>query len=402
MDISVALLVVGGGAAGHSAVTAYRERGGTGPVLLVSDDDVAPYLRPPLSKDYLRGEAGEQDLPLAPDGYDDVEVRTGTAVTALSPAGRRARLSDGDEVGYRWCVLATGSAPVEPPVPGADGPGVAYLRSLADARSLRHRAARVSRAVVVGSGFIGCEAAVSLARRGVEVTVCSSEAVPQQERLGDAVADRIAGWLRAERVSVRGGAEVTGIEDTHSGPTVHVRDGDPVPTGLVLVAAGAAPRVSTAADAGLAVEQGRVVVDERMRSGADGVLAAGDVAFARNAAAGRHLVVEHWGEAEEMGRIAGTTAAGGDAVWDAPPGFWTEIGDATLKHVAWGDGYDEVRMDARAGEEGFTAWYARDGVIVGVATHLADDDYDRGTELVRTGAPVRELDRPRTPAPGGA
>ncbi len=381
----VALLVVGGGPAAVAAVRGYRDHGGTGRVLLVSDDDAPPYLRPPLSKDFLRGETAETDLPLEPEGFyaeRDVGVRLGTMVTSLHADDRRAVTSDGEEITFGHCVLATGSAPAELPVPGADDPRVHHLRSLDEARRLRDAAQRGRSAVVVGSGFIGCEAAVSLARRGLRVTVCSTEELPQADRLGEGAGRRIAGWLRTEGVVVRGGVTVTGIE---AGRTVHLRDGGPVQADLVLVAAGAAPRITLGVAAGLAVEQDRIVVDERMRSSVPALLAAGDIAFARNAAAGRHLAVEHWGDAEAMGAVAGATAAGADATWADPPGFWTVVGDRVLKYTAWGDGFDRAELIDH-GDDTFTVWYSHQGVLVGVATHDADEDFERGTELVRTGA----------------
>lgn len=391
---TVGLLVVGGGPAAHAAAAAYRGAGGAGTVLLVGDDDRPPYFRPALSKDLLRSgdPPGTDDEGLLLDdltGLDDVAVRVGTAVTALSPAERRARLADGTTVGFTACVLATGAEPVPLPVPGGDpADGVVHLlRSLTDARALLEGLSGAGSVVVVGSGFIGCEAAAALARRGLTVTVCGTERVPQAARLGDAVGDRLAGWLSEAGVRLRGTAEVTGIDTTAGGRRVHVRDGDPVDADVVLVAAGARPRVSLAASAGLPVPGGRVVVDERMRTAVAGVLAAGDLVSARNAAAGRHLAVEHWGDAEEMGRIAGTTAAGGDAVWDSPPGFWSDIGGRVLKYSAWGDGFDEVAVTTHPGG-GFSAWYTRDGLLCGIATHEADDDLESGSDLVRRNAPA--------------
>jgi NADPH-dependent 2,4-dienoyl-CoA reductase/sulfur reductase-like enzyme len=381
------LLVVGGGPAALAAAIGYRDHGGPGAVVLVSDDDTLPYLRPPLSKDYLRGRTDEPDLPVEPvSTYAEkaIDVRLDVTVTALDTADRIAALADGTRIGYGQCVLATGATPAALPVPGADDPQVMTLRSLASARRLRAAAERARSAVVVGSGFIGCEAAASLARRGLDVTVVSTETLPQQARLGDEVGERIAGWLRAEGVTLIGGAEVSAIERAR---LVRVVDHDPVEGDLVLVAAGVEPLSALAAAAGAPIENDRVVVDEHLRSGVAGLLAAGDVAYARNATAGRHLVVEHWGEADVMGRIAGTTAAGAEAVWDNAPGFWSEVGDRTLKYAAWGDGFDEVRLTDH-GDGAFTAWYVRGGVIVGVATHEADDDYERGAKLVEAGAPA--------------
>jgi len=124
-----------------------------------------------------------------------------------------------------------------------------------------------------------------------------------------------------------------------------------------------------------------------MRSSAEAVYAVGDIALARNTAAGRALRVEHWGEALNHGKVAGTTAAGGAASWSTAPGFWSTIGTRTLKHVAWGDGFDEARLIDHPGGA-FTVWYGRRGVTVGALTHEADDDYARGRELVEAAAPL--------------
>ena len=149
------------------------------------------------------------------------------------------------------------------------------------------------------------------------------------------------------------------------------------------------PEAGIAAEAGLALEAGRVQVDDRMRSSAAGVLAAGDVAFAFNAAAGRHLAVEHWGEALAMGRVAGQTAAGAEPRGEVP-GFWSTIGDRTLKYAAWGDGFDASSLVDHGGGA-FTVWYSRESVTVGVLTHGADHDYERGRRLIEQRQPAPEL-----------
>ncbi|WP_037079220.1 NAD(P)/FAD-dependent oxidoreductase [Pseudonocardia spinosispora] len=381
------LLIVGGGPAARSCATAYREHGGAGAVVLVSGDTALPYFRPALSKEYLRGESEEDEIALSTaKAYreQDIAVRLGSTVRTLDVSGRSATLADGTSLTYGDCVLATGAAPAALPVPGADDPRVRYLRSVDSARELRADVEKARTAVVVGSGFIGCEAAVSIARRGVRVTMISQEELPQQARLGAAAGARIAGWLSAEGVQLVGGAEVGSIEDARE---VRADGADPVSADLVLVAAGVRPCSTLAESAGVRLEHDRVVVDDRMRSGVAGLFAAGDVAYAHNAAAGRHLMVEHWGEAEAMGAVAGANAAGGDEQWAQAPGFWSMIGDHTVKHVAWGDGYDEARMIGHR-DGAFTVWYIADGIIVGVLTHNADEDYERGRELVEQGSRV--------------
>ena len=170
-------------------------------------------------------------------------------------------------------------------------------------------------------------------------------------------------------MELRLGVEVEAID---SGRRVRLGGGSEVEGDLVLVAGGVEPNAAIARDAGLAVQAGRVVVDAQMRSSRPGVLAAGDVAFAFNAAAGRHLAVEHWGEALAMGRVAGETAAGRESSWAEVPGFWSTIGARTLKYAAWGDGFDDARLVAHDNGS-FTVWYGQGGVTVGVLTHDADD-----------------------------
>ena len=180
------LLVVGSGPAGVAAAVAYRDAGGRGPVRIVTADEHLPYDRPPLSKDLLRGETHPDDVWLHPDGFyadRDIEIVRDAPVGALDPAGT-VTLDDGRRIGFATCVLATGARPVRPPVPGTDRPTVHDLRSLTEALTLREAAAKATSAVVVGSGFIGCEAAASLARRGLRVTLVTTEERPQAARLG--------------------------------------------------------------------------------------------------------------------------------------------------------------------------------------------------------------------------
>jgi NADPH-dependent 2,4-dienoyl-CoA reductase/sulfur reductase-like enzyme len=123
-----------------------------------------------------------------------------------------------------------------------------------------------------------------------------------------------------------------------------------------------------------------------MRTALPSVLVAGDAAFAWNDAARRRLVVQHWGEAERMGEIAGRTAAGESDAWAQAPGFWSSIGDHTLKHVAWGDGYDTTRLLPGAGDDAFAVLYGQEGTLVGVLASDLDDVYEQGRKLVEAGA----------------
>ena len=376
------LIVVGSGPAGVAAAESFREHNTSGRVRILTTDRDLPYARPPLSKEYLRGQT--DDVGLHPQWWFDhktIELVHNTTVDGLDLAERSVRAGD-RRFRYDALILACGAAPVAPPMPG--GARARLLRSLADAAALREAAKDASTAVVIGAGFIGCEAAASLALRGMSVTLVAPETLPQEARLGSAAAERLRELVIQAGARYVGGVAVEEINDVG----LRLDNGVTIDCDLILAATGVAPQHRLAADAGLDVRDSRIVVDTDMSTSTKGVYAAGDVALARHAVAGRHLAIEHWQDATDQGAIAGTSAAGKRATWDGVPGFWSTIGEATIKYHAWGDGYQRSRMLSHP--EGFTVWYEADDAVVGVLTHNADDDSDLGQRLIaeRRPAPV--------------
>ena len=394
------LVIVGSGPAGVSAARAYVDAGGPGPVLMLTSDVDHPYERPPLSKELLRGMAAPEGTPIAGEELPDgVELRRGTTVTGADLAARTLRAGE-EPVRFERLILALGAHPKPLPVADDDAE-VHLLRSLDHARRLVASAGHARSAVVIGSGFIGCEAAASLALRGVATTLVTPDEVPQQKRLGREAGDRIAQWLIGAGVELRTGVRVGQVRAPR---TVHLDDGATLAPDLILAAVGVEPGGGWLEDSELTMHEGRIVADEHLAA-APGVWVAGDVARAHHAVAGRPIPVEHWGDALGMGEVAGHNAArtevgvpggAGQASvlahaatadpeslrrWEAVPGFWSTIGEHTLKHAAWGDGHEQARMVERTG--GFTLWYtdAQDRVV-GVLTYNADEDYERGRELV--------------------
>jgi 3-phenylpropionate/trans-cinnamate dioxygenase ferredoxin reductase component len=379
-------LIIGGGPAAIAAARGYRDAGADGSVAIITDEHRMPYSRPPLTKQLLRGEMGEDELPLESEnwlGEQRISLISGRAVSVDADT-REVTISGGRALEYRDALLATGAEPTRIPVPGADHPGVRVIRALDHVREVIARLRDGEPVIVIGSGFIGCEIAASLRRRGHRVTLISDEPEPNAARLGEEAARRIHGWLDQEGVEVRLGAEVESIEPGFTVTAGAARAQAPV----VVMAGGVAPRVELAVSAGLELASGAVPVDAHQRTAKPGLYAAGDVAFAENAAAGRRLRVEHWGDALGQGEVAGRNAAGADTVWDAVPGFWSTIGDEVLKYAAWGDGFDDYRFEDY-GDGAFTVWYRLEGTIAGVLTHGRDEDYERGSELIARGAPWR-------------
>lgn len=372
------LIVVGGGAGGHAAVSAFREHGGEGSVVLVSGEDRAPYFRPDLTKGLVTGAVAldaiglevdewysQRDITLALDCHvDDIDIATHTLATSHGP------------MPWGSLIVATGSRASRPPIPGADDPRVVTVRSAADGARLLGLAARAEPVIVIGSGFVGCEAASSLAARGVSVSIAAVEALPQQDRLGPDAGVQLIGGESVERIE----HAPVGL-----GVRVHLASGRVLEAASVIVATGAEPAIDLARSAGLVCD-GCIDVQPTMRTEADDVYAVGDVARAWHPVAGRALRVEHWGDAARMGAVAGAVVAGEHATWTDVPGFWSEIAGRQLKYVAWGDGHDEIVV--RPSPTGTTIWYGRADMCVGVLTYEHDEDLELGGQLIAAGLPM--------------
>ena len=234
-----------------------------------------------------------------------MELRLLTSVGAIDRERQIVVTDEGEELSYDVCVLATGSEPVRPPIPGGDDPEILTMRTVENSNRLQDRVGEGDRAVVVGSGFIGCEAAASLSMRGAAVTLASHEQSPQRRRLGNDVGERIEGWLRDLGVDLHLGVRIEGVERNDGGFVVYLDDGDALDTGTVLFATGVRPRIQLAMEAGLEVDHG-IITDSSMRTSAPGIYAVGDIAQAYNESAGRHL------ERRALGRRAGARTYRGD------------------------------------------------------------------------------------------
>lgn len=351
------IAVVGAGAAGTAAVLALREGGHPGPILLIDPDADAPYDRPNLSKDYLAGTAPEEWLPLRSDedwrglGVERLVDRVGR----ISSDERVLELEAGGRVAFDGLILATGAAPRRLRVPGGDRENVFTLRSLQDCRAIRRRARAGARAVLVGAGFIGLEAAASLRRRGVGVDVVAPEPVP----LGRVLGPEVGSQIRAlhERNGVR--FHETGVREIESS-RILLENGTELAADLVLVGIGVDPRLELAVDAGLEVDDG-VVVDPFLETGRKGIYAAGDIAAFPDPRTGRRIRVEHWAVAEAQGRTAAFNLLGSGRPFRHVPFFWTSQYELTLQWSGFPGSWDRVEIDGTLEEGSLAAHFARNG-----------------------------------------
>ncbi|RAV17033.1 NAD(P)/FAD-dependent oxidoreductase [Mycolicibacterium sp. GF69] len=370
-------IAIGSGPAGVSAAETFRSKHPGIPVRILTTDPALPYAKPPLSKDFLCGR--DTQLALHSERWFErnaVDLIRGVTVDAIDLARQEVITAGGRRYPYWHLVVASGSTAVRPPVPGVES--ALTLRSFADAVALKMAARYSDCAVVIGGGLIGCEAASCLAERGVATTIVAAEHVPLQRRFGLEAGERVAKLLSDNGVRFAGETTVAEIEDTR----VVLGGGEAVEADLVVCATGVRPDIRLGEAAGLQTRDGRILVDEHMRTSARNVYAAGDVALAHNVTAVRRVPAEHWRDAAYQGRVAGLTAAGFAAAWDTVPGFSCTIGTSILKYRGWGAAYDRARFVDH--HTGFTVWYESDGDVVGVLTLNADEDHRRADEMLRS------------------
>jgi NADPH-dependent 2,4-dienoyl-CoA reductase/sulfur reductase-like enzyme len=375
--MSAPIVVVGGGLAAGKAVTALRDAGYDGDVVLFADEPHVPYERPPLSKAFLRGEATAESTYVQPPSWysdHDVVVRSHTRVTGIDPVARVVG-TDVGETEYSSLLLATGARARTLPIAATEAIEVHYLRSLDDSASLRARLGPERRLLVVGAGWIGMEAAASARQLGTTVTVVDPAEQPLLAVLGPEVGARFAAVHRAHGVDLRTGTALDHLE----GGTAVLTDGSTLEVDTVLVGVGAIPNDELARDAGLAVDNG-VLVDAALRTDHPHVYAAGDVANALHPLLGERIRVEHWQNAIGQGETVARSMLGEPVEYTDLPYFFTDQYDLGMEyfgHLGSG-GFDELRLEPGKADDAFTARWSRGGRLV-AAMHV--NEWDRSDEL---------------------
>ena len=398
MDSPESIVVVGGGLAGGKAVETLRDEGYDGRLVLVAQEPEPPYERPPLSKDYLRGEAARDTVYVNDaEWYEehDVELRTGTEVTAIDVPGNGLEISGGERLRWDRLLLATGAEPRRLDIPGADLGAVLYLRTIADSLRLRQTIEAGGRLVVVGAGWIGAEAAASARQMGMEVTLLERRDVPLENVLGATVGGIYADIHRDHGVELLTGVEIAAIEGDGRAERVRLGDGRTIDCAAVLAGVGVAPRTTLAEAAGLEVDNG-VLVDATLRTSASGVYAAGDIAAHMHPFYGRRVRVEHWANALNQGPAAARNMLGRDEAYDRIPYFFSDQYEVGMEYSGLARGDDEVVLRGDPAERELIAFWLEDGRVVAGMNINIWDVTDPIQSLIRSRAQV-DPDRLRDP-----
>jgi 3-phenylpropionate/trans-cinnamate dioxygenase ferredoxin reductase component len=375
MSSSDTFVIVGAGMAGGKAAETLRGEGFDGRIVLVGAEAHRPYERPPLSKDYLRGESETPAWLQEDEGWyaaNDVELRTSSVVQSIDADGKTVVLSGGERIEADRVLLATGGEPRSLPVPGGDLDGVHLLRTIEDSNAIRGVIESGGRLVVIGGGWIGCEVAASARQKGMDVTLVESLELPLLRVLGPELGAFYRDVHADQGVDLRFGAGVEAIEGAGRAERVKLADGSTIDCSAVVVGIGVAPRVDLVKDI-VRIDNG-VVVDERLQSSVEGIFACGDIANAAHPVFGRHVRVEHWANALEQGPAAARSMLGQDVSYDKVPYFFSDQYDVGMEYAGLHDpGSDEVVIRGDVGSREFIAFWLRgDTLVAGMNVNVWD------------------------------
>jgi 3-phenylpropionate/trans-cinnamate dioxygenase ferredoxin reductase subunit len=360
------IVVIGASLAGGRAAEGLRSGGYDGPITLIGEEPVRPYERPPLSKEFMRGELPIDKAFLREEAWyreNDVELLLGVRAERLDVHGRSVALSDGRAVKWEMALLTTGARPRALDVAGADTPGVFMLRTVDDSVTIADRLEPGAQVVVIGAGFIGSEVAASARSLGCEVTVVEIVDVPLKRALGADVGSVFAQIHRDNGVTMKLGVKIERITGGDRARTVELADGTSIPCDVVIAGVGVMPNVEIAQDAGIECDNG-IVVNERCETSAPGVYAAGDVANHPNPILGARIRVEHWQNAQNQGAHAAKTMLGSEEPFSEVPWFWSDQYDVNLQMAGHPFRWDRIVMRGSLQERKGVAFYLNDDRLV--------------------------------------
>lgn len=373
-------LLIGGGHASLHAAMSIRERDPDGTILIVCAENHPPYDRPPLSKQMLTNDEFKTDDPYSKfDNYypdNRIDLIVGKPVSALNLGAKVATLSDGTQVGYEKCLLATGSRVRKMEVPGADLPGVHYLRTIDDSEAVRGALQSAKRVVVIGGSYMGMEAASGCHQRGLDVTVVHRGNHPWNRFASPELGAFVQRSFEAKGVSLLCGSPVESVSQSGAGLAVRTTGGAVAEGDVVIACVGHSQNVELAAEAGLEVMPGKgVVADASLRTSDPSVWVAGDIAYYPDSTVGRAWHADHFLHARTTGKRAGANMTGENAPYEQVPYFYSDFLDYGMI----------LRGDPRAAEAGsqivfgdmdkghFVELYFDDGGVLRMGIGLTGD-----------------------------
>lgn len=361
-------IIIGGGQAGAQAAVSLRQAGYDGDVVLICAEAHPPYQRPPLSKAYLKGAMDRERLFLRPTAFyetQDIRLHLNDQATEIEPEKKTVRTQSGVEIGYSQLLIATGAPPRRLSCPGADLNGIHYLRNLHDSDALRELLVAEGQVAIVGAGYIGLEVAAILREAGRDVII-----IEMADRVLARVASAPVSEFYKDLHSRAGasfllGAAVESFVGDDSVRAVKLAGGEEIDCAAALVGIGAIPETRLAERAGLEVNNG-IIVDDHARTSNPHIWAAGDCTSFPLLRYGRCVRLESVPNAIEQAKVAAVNIAGGNAVHDALPWFWSDQYDVKLQTAGLSEGYDDVVIRGAIADKKFSVWYLKNDVLLAV------------------------------------
>ncbi len=378
------IVVVGGGQAGAACVAKLRSGGFAGSITLIGEEPVPPYQRPPLSKGYLLGDMALERLYLRPESYygeNDIDLRLNARVDGIDRAEKHVLVGD-ERIPYDALVLTTGSVPRHlPSTMGGDLDGACVVRTLADVDAMAPRVGQDGRALIIGGGYIGLEAAAVCRKRGMDVILIEMADRILQRVAAPETSDYFRALHQRNGVRIREGVGLTcltGVDGRVTGAILS--DMTEIPVNLAVIGIGIEPASALAADAGLEIENG-IKVDAFGRTSDPSIYAAGDCASLPYRA-GR-IRLESVQNAIDQAEAAADAILGGDVPYEPKPWFWSDQYDVKLQIAGLNTGYDQVVV--RDGGATRSHWYYGDGALLAVDAMNDPRGYMIGKRLIEAG-----------------
>jgi 3-phenylpropionate/trans-cinnamate dioxygenase ferredoxin reductase subunit len=390
-DREVDFLLIGGGLASAQCAAELRKRGAEGSILLAGREPEPPYERPPLSKEYLRGEAERADAHVNPASWyeeNGVELLTARNVMSLDTEARTAKIQGGEEVAFGQALIATGAMVNILRVEGAENEGIHYLRAFGNSDAIRAEAEAAEHVVLIGGSYIGTEVAASLTAKGTRCTIVAMEDVALSRTFGADAGRWFLELIEAKGVSFHGGEELDAFEGDGRVSAVVTKSGLSIECDAVVVGAGVRPDAMLAERAGIEVD-GAIVCDAKLQTSVAGIYAAGDCCSYESVVHGRRIHVEHWDVAMQQGMHAAGNMLGEDRDYEVVPYFFSDLADwASLEYVGPAQDWDEEiwRGDKDQGE--FSVWYLKDGRVAGALSVERSEDLAEARRLLADGIDV--------------
>jgi 3-phenylpropionate/trans-cinnamate dioxygenase ferredoxin reductase subunit len=385
-DRSVAFLLIGGGLASGNCARHLREEGADGEVLIVGREPDPPYNRPPLTKQYMRGEESRDDVIFRPDDWyaeQRVEALTRTSVTKLDVGSRVATLSDKQEIAFDKALLATGSNVRILHADGAQLDGIHYLRTMRNADAIKEELESTERVAIIGGSYIGTELAASFTKLGKQCDLIMLEAVTHERFYGPEVGRYFQDVLEEHGVKVHASQELERFEGEGRVSRVVTKAGLEIDCDFVVIGAGVHPELHLAEQAGIETEKG-VLTDRFLETSATGVFAAGDIAEYDSVVHDGRIRIEHWDVAFNHGKFAALNMLGKQQEYDVVPYFWSDLADWTsMEYVGPASDWDEVWWRGTRESGKFTAWYIKGSKVAGALTVGRSDDLSVASRLLK-------------------